>query len=613
MLKQEALVKIRENTVKDLRIHGENYNHPGPEDLVSIAGALKDNTALATLDLSRNHLGYKVNYSDYNPPVLDGIAALADALKSNKTLKNLYLGNAYLDAAHADIIAGLIRHNRSLTTLALNDNNFGDEGVSTIAAALKQNKKLKSLHLGCTHIGEPRAGAGANAMRALGSALKSNVGLRELTLTASKIGPEGATLLAAGLETHPALRTLKMRLTNLGDEGAAVIVNALNQKQNITHLDISANSITAEGAEKLAEALQKNHSLIDLDLSGNELGDKGVDAITKALVAHPMLEKLSIDCSNAVLPKMVENLKHCKSLTVLDVRDGERDIYKKITLLHQLDDIFAANGNKNIIYVATKAYEGDSGQVYLTTPLREKNLKAAKDLIHKIQEAPEELTRGDIREIQERLPAMVAVAERALKFTPKKIKDMLAVVASKALAEHVEFLLPPHRGGIKPQTRIPVVLPGAGQAYVPEKPTLDIGDFSSLDELRQPVATRKNEYPSVLGQLVREGQFDKVLQMVAGQGQRLTPEDYARRDSQHDPSIIEMLTRQGKLALAFTLEQWKGDLPGFRKVAEMIPPGEFERQVGMSAETMASQLSLVKSLEKRKRFERPDTINRSRG
>jgi hypothetical protein len=80
-----------------------------------IAEALKSNTSLTYLDLSKNEI------SDA------GATSIAEALKSNTSLTNLDLSGNQISDAGAIPIAEALKSNTSLTNLDLNDNQISDE------------------------------------------------------------------------------------------------------------------------------------------------------------------------------------------------------------------------------------------------------------------------------------------------------------------------------------------------------------------------------------------------------------------------------------------------------------------------------------------------------
>ncbi|KAF9301714.1 hypothetical protein BGZ74_006368, partial [Mortierella antarctica] len=133
--------------------------------------ALKANSALTTLELLSNEIGY------------DGARVLAEVLKSNPTL----------------------------TTLTLEDNSIGDNGAQALSEALKTNSTLTTLWLGSNNIGDKGA-------EALSEVLKTNSTLTTLDLRWNTIGDNGTQVLAETLKTNSTLTTLELSSNEIGDD-----------------------------------------------------------------------------------------------------------------------------------------------------------------------------------------------------------------------------------------------------------------------------------------------------------------------------------------------------------------------------------------------------------
>ena len=107
---------------------------PRYEGAAALAGALKTNTALTTLNLLENNIGHEG-------------AALAGALKTNTALTTLNLLENNIGHEGAAALAGALKTNAALTTLILSWNNntcIGDEGAAALAGALKTNRNPTS-------------------------------------------------------------------------------------------------------------------------------------------------------------------------------------------------------------------------------------------------------------------------------------------------------------------------------------------------------------------------------------------------------------------------------------------------------------------------------------
>lgn len=109
--------------------------HFGDVGASAVAEALKDSTALTSLNLDYNGIGDQ------------GAAALAEALKINSALKELMLENNNIGDAGAGALARALTVNKALVELDLKQNKIGVVGVTAFSAALEENGSLLGLFL----------------------------------------------------------------------------------------------------------------------------------------------------------------------------------------------------------------------------------------------------------------------------------------------------------------------------------------------------------------------------------------------------------------------------------------------------------------------------------
>ena len=101
--------------------------------------ALKTNSVLQTLDLSKTGLSSEANY-------------LADALMINSTLKELNLNYNQLGPQGAKHLAEALKTNSALQTLSLRGNELGADGTKHLSQAIKTNSTLKKLEYAATRL-----------------------------------------------------------------------------------------------------------------------------------------------------------------------------------------------------------------------------------------------------------------------------------------------------------------------------------------------------------------------------------------------------------------------------------------------------------------------------
>ena len=100
--------------------------------------------ALTSLHLWVSLEHQKVGLEDYDPIGPEGAQALAGALKINKALASLNLGGNSIGDDGARELAEALKINAVLTDLNLRQNSVGPEGTRELAEALKSNKALAS-------------------------------------------------------------------------------------------------------------------------------------------------------------------------------------------------------------------------------------------------------------------------------------------------------------------------------------------------------------------------------------------------------------------------------------------------------------------------------------
>jgi len=110
------------------------FNDLDATNIVPLADALKHNTSLTDLDLTRNPLGD------------EGISILADALQYKQSVR-LNLTFCQIGRKGAECLARLLSTQQTITSLNLTYNPLTSEGAQAIAAALRDNKSVQEFYL----------------------------------------------------------------------------------------------------------------------------------------------------------------------------------------------------------------------------------------------------------------------------------------------------------------------------------------------------------------------------------------------------------------------------------------------------------------------------------
>ncbi|KAI0037180.1 hypothetical protein K488DRAFT_39518 [Vararia minispora EC-137] len=130
-----AQVLKRNRTLKVLNL---SENKLGVQELVSIADALKYNSCLETLDISRNPC---------SGPGLEGIQSLRTAFTLNNALKRLFLSSTSMQSVGAIALAEFLPESSSLLHLDLTENKLDLAGVMALSQGLKSNHVMRCLDL----------------------------------------------------------------------------------------------------------------------------------------------------------------------------------------------------------------------------------------------------------------------------------------------------------------------------------------------------------------------------------------------------------------------------------------------------------------------------------
>ncbi|XP_078358279.1 uncharacterized protein LOC144643036 [Oculina patagonica] len=262
-----------------LKLQGLRLTWITAVDAVRLAEALKWNSSLTVLNLSKNNIG------DI------GATGLTEALQKNTSLTLLNLSKNNIGDVGATGLAEALKDNTSLTFLDLSDNNIGDVGATGLAKALQDNTSLTRLALSGSNIGDHGAAG-------LASALKENISLAVLALSGNNIGDHGASGLAGALQENKSLTKLVLSGNNIGDEGATGLAAALRENKSLTKLYLYDNNIGAHGASGLASALKMNNSLRVLNLYRNHVDDVGATSLAGALLENTSLTELDLSYNN---------------------------------------------------------------------------------------------------------------------------------------------------------------------------------------------------------------------------------------------------------------------------------------------------------------------------
>ncbi|KAK3278081.1 hypothetical protein CYMTET_13956 [Cymbomonas tetramitiformis] len=313
----EALgMALKANTT--LAVLNLSRSHVGPKGAAALSSSLGVSRSLTTLDLSGNMLcglwqQFGEFHGEYDP---SGIAALSEALGLNKSLNTVDIKDNHVGGHRGapealEALGKTISFGASLGSLDLSGNAIGPADAIALVAGGVLNGALNTLNLqGNLLCGVRRYTGGtydSSAITAIAKALTFNKSLKILNLADNNIRRDGAEALAVALTPNEqgvfnkALETLIV--SKRGYDCAELPIGAL-RRNSITELDLRGKGLWPEDAILLAAALVFNKSLKSLNLAGNDLGGlrfvnssedlSGVKALADALVRNLSLSALNL-------------------------------------------------------------------------------------------------------------------------------------------------------------------------------------------------------------------------------------------------------------------------------------------------------------------------------
>jgi len=218
-----------------------------------LAGAMKENKVLVSMDLSRNPMGSK------------GLLHLSEALKANNCLRELILDCCGIDAEGCKGLAEALKINKTLVKLDLADNNLLTDGLVALAEGIKENK-----------------------------------GVRELNLTNTGVGVKASERLADALIVNKVLEVLNMSSNQIRNHGCKKLSEMLGENNVLRMLDLSFNYISAIGIASMMDVLAstregRTKSLgLDVKLTGNQYSKMKDEVENSQVVVPPKLARSKI-------------------------------------------------------------------------------------------------------------------------------------------------------------------------------------------------------------------------------------------------------------------------------------------------------------------------------
>ncbi len=176
--------------LRKLLINGSDVDD---KECVALVDALKRNSTIIQLGLSKNKIGESELLNVVIPDIVTGGEALASLLQVNNTLKILDLSWNAIRLASSEQFGSALEFNKSLVDLDISYNNFGDLGSQYLGRSLKYNNTLIRLNLSYNSISPKAACVIANA-------LNFNRRLKYINFDGNYIGYLGSQALIGAIQ-----------------------------------------------------------------------------------------------------------------------------------------------------------------------------------------------------------------------------------------------------------------------------------------------------------------------------------------------------------------------------------------------------------------------------
>jgi Ran GTPase-activating protein (RanGAP) involved in mRNA processing and transport len=334
--------------------------HIDDAEVVLLAKALRANTSLTALDLSRNTLSAQgavtladvlreqsqlrsLNFSFIN---LDeaSLAALDQALTSHPSLTSMFyqglhpemtLGQEHLinivsantslrclklrlcNTMQYQRLAETLQHLPQLTLLDMSGCDLNGSAVTALTAYVKSSKTLSSLNIAFS---SEKAGVQKNALlealksndtltyvnlnvncfsgQSLAEVLCVNTTLTSIEFYGNHLFPAEVNSVAAALRHNTSLRRIDLGDTQFHLLGIQALAEALTVNTTLTSIGLKNNQVSPLGAQAVAAALHVNSSLVSVNIAANRIGGLGAQAFAEALLVNTTLRTLSFEIND---------------------------------------------------------------------------------------------------------------------------------------------------------------------------------------------------------------------------------------------------------------------------------------------------------------------------
>ena len=186
------------------------------------------------------------------------IAHIAAALRTNTTIRTLDISRCSISILGCESLASALAVNRSLEDLSISYNRF-HHGTDYIAAALRTNSTLNTLIISCSDYD----------ITQIATALRINNGLKRLVIEEGGVTDAGALALAATLAVNRSLVYLKINWSSEHPHSTLNKIGKFVRTSTLKRLDLVINMPTSYAAVRRLKKAKKWISCVEV--GGKEL------------------------------------------------------------------------------------------------------------------------------------------------------------------------------------------------------------------------------------------------------------------------------------------------------------------------------------------------------
>ncbi|TAL27842.1 MAG: hypothetical protein EPN97_16150 [Alphaproteobacteria bacterium] len=562
----------------------------GADNLAETVARIRQNDPTLTEFKYHPYQGPQTDWS--NPDVqARHLAAIAEALAHNHTVRKFEVPNCDVKGATAGrIFQRLLAKNRGLDELNIICTDLGVEGMREVCKGLAANNTLGAIKFVFAKMGD-------EGMALLSKAVAESKSLRELRVENCEVGDEGAKHFAKALKVNKSLKAFYLPNNAIADEGIGSICDAMKANDTVETLGLGHCGMRVVGAKegkeqvayrKLCDLIRTTRSIVEVDLSFTPFSAQrnDISELGAAIAQNKSIADLRMECW-ALFPdafkKFTAAMKGNKTLATHWGADLQHSFTNETAEMAVAAMAAALKDNPNFV----RFYHGAGEDTEMKTLLT-RNRQEIGRLIEKIENPKAKLTAEDARKIKACVSGIYYAAE--IFETDRRDKASYYWqdnrVAAEAYAKDVlqkadKKCAAAGFGGLS----IPALFRPAAAKAAEQKPFVPAKTKVDLNKLKPETMTAKfgksagSRLASVAYKAASAGQTDELMDYLAKNCLSLGAKECLYKPAENDPTLIEVIAAQGKLARVMTAENWKNDIGGIDDVAAVLAPNVLADQL----------------------------------